>query len=411
MRLKIPRFIRRHSLLSRSDFPIFSSHPDLIYFDTAATAQKPACVIDRICSFYANEYATVHRSLYQIAKEAEEQYHASRVAVQRFLGAPYVEEIIFTRGATNALNLVATSFGRAFLEKGDVILLTEVEHHANLVPWQFVARERGATLKFLHVDDKGRISLEQLERVLKEGVKILSLPHISHSTGVRHPIEEIAPLAKKWGAIVCLDGAQSAAHIGVNVMELGVDFFLFSAHKAYGPSGVGVLWGKKELLEKMPPIEGGGDMIDRVTLEKTTFAKLPLKFEAGTPMIASVIGLKEALGYLERIGMEKIEAFEEGLVHYAYERLSEIPGMHILGGGAPRGALLSFTVEGIHPLDLTTLLDCKGIAIRSGHLCSQPTLHRFGLPSLCRLSFGLYNTRVEIDRFMLEMEQIVCTLR
>ncbi len=389
------------------DFPIFLKNKGLIYFDTAVTAQKPACVIEGIKAFYESENASVHRGIYELSRKASFAYHAVRVQVQRFLNAEHSEEIIFTRGTTSALNLVASSFGKAFIQKGDVIVLTEIEHHANLVPWQIVAEERGAILKFIPVDDDGKLILEEAQKIIQKGVKIVSLAHVSNVIGVKHPIKKIVEMARKAGAKVCLDGAQSAGHMPIDVRELDVDFFAFSGHKAYGPTGVGVLYGKKGLLEKMPPIEGGGDMIEKVTLAKTTFAPLPQKFEAGTPMIASVVGLGKALGYLSAIGLEKIERVERELVTYAEKQLEKVPGLKFIGKSHERGAILSFVITGVHPLDLATLLDCKKIAIRTGNHCSQVAMERFKVTSTCRISFGLYNTKEEIDIFVRELTNIL----
>lgn len=396
--------------LYRSDFPLLKKKKHLIYFDTAVSAQKPTCVIDAIANFYREEYATVHRSVYNLSSQATVEFNEARKKIASFINANSEEEIIFTRGTTASLNLVARSFAKRFLKKGDVVILTEIEHHANLVPWQFVAEELGVILKFLPVNDAGEIILEEAAKLFDASVKMVSVPHISNAVGAKHPIKEIVALARKWGAKVCVDGAQSAGHIPIDVQDLGIDFFAFSAHKVYGPTGLGILWGRKELLEEMPPIEGGGDMIESVTNAKTTFAKLPLKFEAGTPMISSVIGLKKALDYILGIGIEKIAAIESELVVYAMEKLNEMPAVRVIGNSKSRGALISFIVEGVHPLDLATLLDCKGIMIRTGHLCSQPTMQRFGVTSVCRVSFGLYNTKEEIDIFVGELKNILSTL-
>lgn len=412
MRLKTWIFGNRRLNLYRSDFPIFKKRKDLVYFDTAVTAQKPACVIEEIARFYSEDYASVHRGIYEITREASSQYQNSRSCVKTFLNAASEDEIVFTRGTTASLNLVAKSFGKRFLGKGDIILVTEIEHHANLIPWQWVAAEYGAQLKFLPVDERGQILLEEAQKLISEkGVKIISLAHISNVTGVMHPIKKIVEMASKHGVKVCLDGAQSAGHLPVDVQELGVDFFAFSGHKMYGPTGVGILYGKKELLEMMPPIEGGGDMIDKVTLETSTFAKAPLKFEAGTPMTASVIGLKRAIHYLMDIGLDQVWQWEQDLTAYAKMRLLQIPGLTLVGDAHERGAILSFVIENTHPLDLGTLLDCKGIALRTGHHCSQNAMKRFGVTSTCRVSFGLYNTHEEIDFFIDTLKGILHIVR
>jgi cysteine desulfurase / selenocysteine lyase len=387
----------------RHDFPMLKKKVQgypLIYFDSAATAQKPQCVIDAIADFYTNHYGTVHRGIYSLSREATALYDAARVKVQKFLNASQPEEIIFTRGTTASLNLLARSFGKAFIRPGDAILISEIEHHANIVPWQMLCEERGALLRILPVNDDGELLLETLEAFLDEDVKLVSLAHISNVLGTCHPVKRIIDAAHAVGAYVCLDGAQAAPHIPLDVQELDVDFYAFSGHKLYGPTGIGILYGKQQLLDKMPPIEGGGDMVEEVTLEKTTYTRLPLKFEGGTPMIAEVIGLGTAIDYLLQIGMQNIHSWEQDLLAYATEKLSQVPNLRIMGRGQEKGAILSFSLKEIHPLDLATLLDCRGVALRTGHHCSQPTLERFGLTSLTRLSFGLYNTFEEIDRFL-----------
>lgn len=382
----------------RSDFPFFQKH-SLLYLDSAATTHKPQCVIDRLTRFYSEEYATVHRAVYAQALGASEEYQSVRSTVQRFLNAAHPEEIVFTRGTTSALNLVAFSYGRAFLKPGDRILLSESEHHANLVPWQMLSKERGCSLSFIPVDEKGVLILEEAERLMQEGVRLVSIAHVSNVLGTVHPIQELARLARQVGAAICVDGAQSAGHQPIDVQQLDIDFFAFSGHKVYGPTGVGVLYGRKALLEQMAPLEGGGDMVDRVTLEQTTYAPVPLRFEAGTPMTAAVLGLGAALSYLSHIGLDRVHAWENQLLVRATELLSTLPGIRLIGRAEKKGPIVSFIKEGIHPLDLATLLDCRGVAVRSGNQCSQPTLARFGLSELCRASFGLYNTLEEVERF------------
>jgi cysteine desulfurase/selenocysteine lyase len=382
--------------LSRLDFPIFQKKKNLIYFDSAATSQKPQCVIDAISHFYEEEYGTVHRGVYELTRSSSRSYLEARKTIAEFIHAKSPDEIIFTRGATSALNLVARSFGKAFIKEGDKILVTEIEHHANLVPWQMMAEERKASVEYIPVNDEGEINLKALEKLCDEKVKLISIAHVSNVIGVKHPIKKIIEIAKSRGIKVCIDGAQSIGHSKINVVELDCDFFVFSGHKIYGPTGIGVLWGKKELLDLMPPIEGGGDMIDQVTLERTTYAPLPLKFEAGTPPIASVMGLKAALDYLRSVGLDRLEVHENELTTYCLQKLKQIKGIKIIGRESNRGPIISFVVEGVHPLDLGTMLDCKGIAIRTGHHCSQPAMKRFGITSCCRLSFGIYNTKEEI---------------
>ena len=396
-----------------ADFPLLKKRkPPFIFFDNGATTLKPKVVIDRITTFYSDEYATVHRGVYELSRDATLHFHHARECVRGFLNAKDVEEIVFTRGTTASLNLVARAATKAFLRAGDTILLTEIEHHSNLVPWQMIAKEHKVRLKFIPVNERGEIVLEAYEKLLREeNVKLVSFAHISNVIGVRHPAREMIAMAHKAGAKSCLDGAQSAPHLAIDVQDLGCDFYAFSGHKCYGPTGVGVLYGKKEWLEEMEPIDGGGDMIEEVSLEKTTYAKAPMKFEAGTPMIAEVIGLGSALQYLSNIGLNAIEKYEEELTRYALEKLQTIPQVHIIGLGATRGAIISFVIEDLHPLDVATLLDCKGIAVRTGHLCSQPAMKRFNVSSMLRISFGLYNTKSEIDQFIESLQSVILFLR
>lgn len=390
------------------DFPILKKKNSLIYFDNAATTLKPQVVIERIATFYGEEYATVHRGIYELSRNATAYFHSSRECVRAFLNAHFTDEIVFTRGTTASLNLVAKSATKAFLCEGDTILLTEIEHHSNLVPWQMVAEERKLKLKFIPVNEQGEVILEEYGRLLKEeNVKLVSFAHISNITGVCHPARQMIALAHKVGAKVCLDGAQSAAHVAIDVQDLNCDFYAFSGHKCYGPTGVGVLYGKREWLELMDPVDGGGDMIEEVSLEKTTYAKAPMKFEAGTPMIAEVIGLESALKYLSTIRLDAIEKYEEELTRYALEKLHAIKRVSIIGNGAKRGAIISFVIEGVHPLDVATLLDCKGIALRTGHLCSQPAMKRFSVSSMLRISFGIYNSKREIDQFIESLVEVM----
>ncbi len=390
----------KSSVALKSEFPIFEHHPSLIYLDSAASTQKPKPVIDALTEFYTRHYGTVNRAVYTLAREATDRYQQTRTKIKNHFNIAHEEEIIFTRGTTASLNLVARSFGRAFLHPGNIVLISEIEHHSNLVPWQMICKERGAVLRFIPVNDLGELDLEAYYDLLDEDVKIVSIAHISNSLGTLHPIEEITQAAHAVGARVCIDGAQSAGHMTIDLQQLDVDFFAFSGHKMYGPMGVGVLYGKRELLEEMEPVEGGGDMIEQVTLEKTIYAPLPVKFEAGTPMVSGVIGLGAAIDFLEEIGLETIAAMEHELLAYATQKLEQIPGLRIIGTAPNKGAIISFVVDGIHSLDIATLLDCKDIAIRSGHHCSQPTMARFGVLHTARLSFGLYNTHEDIDRFI-----------
>ncbi len=398
----------------RRDFPMLSKtmrgHP-LVYLDSAATAQKPLAVIQSISTFLSDYYGTVHRAVYELAIRSTDEYQRVRKKVKDFLNAARDEEIIFTRGATESINLVACCFGKAFVKPGDEVLISAMEHHSNIVPWQMMCEERGAILKVIPMNQQGELLLEAYANLLSEKTRIVAVAHISNSLGTVNPIEEICRLAHLAGAKVLVDGAQSAPHLVIDVQKLGADFFVFSGHKSMGPTGIGVLYGKKELLEQMPPYQGGGDMIETVTFEKTTYNALPFKFEAGTPMIAEVIGLGAAIDYLGAIGMEKIEKRESMLLSYALESLKEIPGLKIIGNGEKRGALVSFVIEGIHPLDIGTFLDLKGIAIRTGHHCAQPVMRFFNVPATARASFAFYNTKEEIDALASALQSACQILR
>lgn len=393
--------------MMREQFPIFSHQPDLIYLDSAATTQKPQCVIDTLSRFYAAEYATVHRAIYRPSLEATERYNDARETARHFLNASDASEIIFTRGTTDGLNLVAASYGRKFLKRGDEILISTVEHHSNMVPWQMVAEQTGALVKYIEIDERGVL---QWENAIGPKTKIVALAHVSNVTGTVNPIAEIARSAHAFGAILVVDGAQGAPHMTVDVQNLGCDFYAFSGHKCYGPTGIGILYGKRELLEEMPPIQGGGDMIARVDLDRTTYAPPPLRFEAGTPLIGGVMALKSALDFIESIGREAIAIQEKALLRRAEERLDAIPGIRFLGTAPEKGPILTFQIEGVHPLDLATFLDLKNIAIRSGHLCAQPAMRAFGLEAAARASFGIYNTMGEVDRFSEAVETAAATL-
>jgi len=382
-----------------------------VYLDSAATVQKPHSVIEVMSRFYSEQYATVHRSVYDFAAQATSLYNDVREQIKEFLNAAFVEEIIFTRGTTDAINLVASSFGKAFLQPGDEVLITVMEHHSNIIPWQIICEERGAHLKAVPINDRGELIFEAFEQLLTDRTKLVSIAHIANSTGTLNPIEEIIALAHSHGAKVLIDGAQSAAHLPVDVQKLKADFFAFSGHKAYGPTGVGVLYGKRALLEKMPPYQGGGDMIDEVTPYSSSFQHPPMKFEAGTPMIAEVIGLGEAIAFIESLGREKIAAWEQDLLDYATKRLSEIKGLRIIGTAPKKGAIISFTVDDLHPLDIGTLLDIRVIAVRTGQLCAQPTLKSFNISSMTRVSFAVYNTFEEIDIFIHALKEIILLLR
>ncbi|MCB0386929.1 MAG: cysteine desulfurase, partial [Bdellovibrionales bacterium] len=336
-------------------------------------------------------------SIYELAAHSTEKYSQARTKVQQFLGAKEDSEIIFTRGTTDSINLVARSLGQTFLKEGDEVIISEMEHHSNIVPWQMLVQEKGIQLKFIPMTLEGELYIDVFKELLSEKTKLVSIAHVANATGTINPVEEIIALAHQQGAKVLLDGAQAASHLSVNVQALDVDFYAFSGHKLYGPTGIGVLYGKEELLREMPPVQGGGDMIETVTMEKTTYQEPPLRFEAGTPSIVEVIGLGAAIDYVESIGRPQIEAHLKELTTYATQKLIEIPHLKVIGTAKNKGPLISFVMDDLHPLDLGTLLGLKGIAIRTGHLCAQPTLARFGLTALARLSFGMYNTLGDID--------------
>ena len=387
----------------REDFPILRErahgHP-LIYFDSAATSQKPRPVIEALRHYYEHENANVHRGLHELSSRATEAYERSRQRVASYLNAASADEIVFTRGTTESINLVAHAWGGKFLRAGDVVLLTEMEHHSNLVPWQLLAERMGARLRFVPVRDDGRLALDQLASLLTPEVKLFAFTHISNSLGTINPVAELCQKARDIGALTLVDAAQSAGHLPINVQELGCDFLAFSGHKMCGPTGIGALYGRGEILDSMPPWHGGGEMIVSVTLEKSAFKKAPHRFEAGTPNIAGAIGLAAAVDYIERIGRPAIFEHDAHLARYAAERLAELPGMRILGPTDERGALVGFVMEAAHPHDLTTFADQYGLAMRGGHHCNQPLMRRFGVPGTTRASFYFYNTIEEIDRMI-----------
>lgn len=391
----------------RMDFPFFKKRGDLIYLDTAATAQKPKRVIEAMSEFYNESYATVHRALYQLSKDATEEYSSVRDKVKNFIGASSSSEIVFTKSATAAINLVARSLAKSILKKGSRILISEIEHHSNLIPWQMVAEEYGMELSFIPMNDEGEILFSEYEKELLQGVHIVAIAEMSNSLGVIHPIREMAKLAKANGALFLVDAAQSVSHVEIDVKMSDVDFLVFSGHKLYGPTGIGILYGKRELLEKMAPIEGGGDMVDQVSLEKSTYAEIPLKFEAGTPMIVEVIGLGHAVDYISSIGLGNISEWEGELHSYLEKQLCEINKLRIFGNAKRKGPLTSFLIEGIHPMDLGLLLEAKGVCVRTGHLCSQPTMKRIGVSSVLRASLGLYSSYEDVDRFITALEESI----
>ncbi|HMJ92283.1 MAG TPA: cysteine desulfurase [Candidatus Acidoferrum sp.] len=387
----------------RDDFPILEQEVNgrpLIYFDNAATTQKPRAVLEALRRYYEHDNANVHRGLHELSSRATEAYEAARRRVAAYLGAASAEEIVFTRGTTESINLVAQAWGGKFVREGDIILLTEMEHHSNLVPWQLLAARTGAQLRFLPVLEDGSLALEQLTKMLTPEVKLFAFTHVSNSLGTINPVADLCRQARSRGVVTLVDAAQSAGHLPLDVRELDCDFLAFSGHKMSGPTGIGVLYGRAEMLEAMPPWEGGGEMIVSVTLQKSTFKKPPHRFEAGTPNIAGAIGLAAAMNYLDAIGRPAIFAHDTALTAQAAAQLAELPGMRVLGPRGERGALVGFVMEGIHPHDLTTFADQHGLALRGGHHCNQPLMRKFGLPGTTRASFYFYNTSEEIDRMI-----------
>jgi cysteine desulfurase / selenocysteine lyase len=384
----------------RKDFPILRQEVHgrpLVYLDNAATSQKPQAVIDAIDHYYKEQNANIHRGVHFLSQLATREYEEARVKVQRFINAAESHEIIFTRGTTESINLVANSFGRKFVHEGDEIIISAMEHHSNIVPWQLLCEQAGAQLRVIPINDHGELLIDEFAQMLNPRVKLVAVAHISNALGTINPVKRIIELAHSHDIPVLLDGAQAAPHIKVNVRDLGVDFYAFSGHKMCGPTGIGVLYGKSELLNAMPPFMGGGDMIASVTFEKTTYNVLPAKFEAGTPHIEGGIVLGVAIDYLNGIGLDRIAAYEHELLGYATEIIGAISGVKLIGTAREKASVLSFTLDEIHPHDLGTILDQEGIAIRAGHHCAQPVMKRFGVPATARASFAFYNTKEEID--------------
>jgi cysteine desulfurase/selenocysteine lyase len=387
----------------RSDFPILSltvHGKPLAYLDNAASAQMPRPVIDRLVRYQTHEHANIHRGVHYLSETATAAYEGARSAVQRFLNAREEREIIFTRGTTDAINLVMHGYGRALLKQGDEIVVSHLEHHSNIVPWQMLCGEKGCKLRVIPCDDTGELIQEEYRALLNQRTRLVAITHVSNALGTVNPVKEMIAVAHAQGVPVLIDGAQAAPHLAVDVQALDCDFYCFSAHKLCGPTGIGILYGKAALLEKMQPYQGGGDMILSVTFEKTVYAGLPSKFEAGTPPIAAAIGLGAALDYLGGIGMQAIAEWEHALLDYATERVGAIPGVRIIGTAREKAAVLSFTVRGVHPHDVGTILNQEGVAVRTGHHCAQPVMQRFGVPATARASFAFYNTFEEIDQLV-----------
>jgi len=385
---------------TRKDFPILHQEVHgrpLVYLDNAATTQKPQVVLDVLQGYYAMDNANVHRGVHRLSERATEAYEGARDRVQRFLNAAHRREIVFVRGATEGINLVAQSYGRRTVGRGDEVVITALEHHSNIVPWQMLCEEKGATLRVVPIDDAGEVDLAAYEGLLGERTRLVAVAHVSNALGTIVPVKAMIDAAHRRSIPVLVDGAQAAPHLPVDVRDLDCDFYTFSGHKTYGPTGIGVLYGKAELLDRMPPFQGGGDMIKSVSFEKTIYNDLPYKFEAGTPHIAGAIGLGTALAYLGDLGLEQIAAYEHALLAHATERISSIPGVRLIGTAREKAGVLSFVVDGIHAHDVGTILDREGIAVRTGHHCAMPVMTRFGLAATARASLGLYNTREEID--------------
>jgi len=387
----------------REEFPALKQlvhGKPLVYLDNAATTQKPQLVIDAITHFYQEDCSNIHRGVHLLSERATKAYEDARLAIQQFINAADSAEVIFVRGTTEAINLVAHSYGRTHVQAGDAVLISAMEHHSNIVPWQILCEERGASLRVVPMNGRGEFLLDDYEKLLTPRTKLVAVSHVSNALGTVNPVRQIIAMAHEHGIPVLVDGAQAVPHLQVDVQELDCDFYAFSGHKMYGPTGVGVLYGKKRLLEAMPPYQGGGDMISSVTFEKTTYNRLPFKFEAGTPNIAGVIGLGAAIEYLGRIALERVAVHEHYLLAYATERISSLPGVRLIGTAQEKAAVLSFVLEGVHPHDIGTVLDQEGIAVRTGHHCAQPVMQFFGVPATARASFALYNTEEEVDALM-----------
>lgn len=393
----------------REDFPILSRQiygKPLVYFDNGATTQKPLCVLDAMRNEYLNVNANVHRGVHYLSQQATDLHEAARETVRKFINAPKVEEVIFTRGTTESLNLVVSSFGDRFLSEGDEVIVSVMEHHSNIVPWQLLAAKKGIAIKVIPMTDDGDVIMEEYEKLFNEKTRIVSITQVSNVLGTINPVKEMIRIAHEHEVPVMVDGAQSTPHMKVDVQDLDCDFFAFSGHKIYGPTGIGVLYGKEKWLDEMPPYQGGGEMIESVSFEKTTFEKLPFKFEAGTPDYVATHGLATALNYVTELGLDNIFAHEQELTRYAMEQMKEIPGMRLFGTSQHKDAVISFIVGDIHHLDMGTLLDRLGIAVRTGHHCAEPLMHRLGISGTVRASFALYNTKEEVDALIAGIKRV-----
>jgi len=394
----------------RQQFPILHQEVNgkpLVYFDNAATTQKPQRVIDALTHYYQSDNANIHRGIHTLAERATSAFEETRKSLQSFLGAAEAEEVIFTKGTTDSINLVAHAYGRSFVNEGDEVIISAMEHHSNIVPWQILCEEKGAILKVIPVNEQGEIEVEEYRKLLSEKTRIVSVVYASNSLGTINPVEQIIELAHEKGAVVVLDGAQASAHLEVDVQKLNCDFYALSAHKMYGPTGVGALYGKRRLLEKMTPYQAGGEMISNVTFEKTTYNDIPYKFEAGTPNIADVVAFKQAIDFVQEVGKNHIHAYEQELLTYAHQELEKIEGLTIIGKAANKVSVVSFVIEDIFHFDLGQMLDARGVAIRTGHHCTQPLMDRYGIEGTARASFSVYNTKEEIDNMVEGIAKIV----
>lgn len=394
----------------REEFPVLSQKVngrDLVYFDNAATSQKPRQVIQALTEYYESYNANIHRGIHTLAEKATKAYEETRAAVKGFINAPSAEEIIFVRGVTEAINLVASSYGRAFISEGDEVVISAMEHHSNIVPWQILCEEKKAVLRIIPVSDEGELVMDAFAELLSDRTRVVAVNHASNSLGTINPVKEIVRMAHERGAVVLIDGAQAGAHLEIDVTDLDCDFYCLSAHKMYGPTGAGVLYGKRRILDSMPPYQGGGEMIKEVTFAKTTYNELPYKFEAGTPNIADVIAFRSALEFIKSHGRENIRAHEHDLLVYATEKVGSLPAVTLVGTAKEKVSVLSFVVDGIHPFDIGQMLDARGIAVRTGHHCTQPLMDRFGIEGTVRASFAVYNTKDEIDLLVEGLQRVI----
>lgn len=394
----------------RADFPILKREVNgkpLVYLDNGATTQKPSSVIDSIVHYYTDMNSNVHRGVHYLSQISTDAFEVTRKKVQAFINAAEDKEIIITKGTTDGINLIATCYGRAFIHEGDEIIISAMEHHSNIVPWQMLCDEKGCKIRVIPMNDKGELDMDAYSNLFNEKTKLVAVTYVSNSLGTINPVSEMISIAHRHGAVVLVDAAQAVQHIQIDVQKLDVDFLVFSGHKMYGPTGVGVLYGKEDLLNAMPPYQGGGDMIKEVTFEKTTYNELPFKFEAGTPNIEAGICLNEAIDYINSIGLENIEAYEHDLLQYATEKLAQIPGMRFIGTAEKKCSVISFVIDGTHPYDVGVILDKLGIAVRTGHHCAQPVMDRFGIPGTIRASLAVYNTKEEIDILVAGIQRAV----